>query len=158
MQELRLRITPAQLRGRWRAQAAGTAGTGVFFGGIIGLGGGSGIWWLWALGAVISLNVLIGLYENVAYTRAFTECTPAGVRTRGLAGTRRCPWPHVGGIACQRRAGGVIVIVTTTSGAYFRLGAPVDGISMRDPDLRSKVAQVQQYWRLAAGPSLSPTS
>jgi hypothetical protein len=112
----------------------------------IGTRAGYEAWWLWALGAA-SLNLLVFLYENVMYTRAFTECTPVGIRTRGLAGIRQCPWRQVRDISCQRRGGGTNVIVTTIDGTRFRLGAPVDRISMRDPDFAPRVAQIRNCWR-----------
>jgi hypothetical protein len=37
-------------------------------------------------------------------------------------------------------------MVTTTNGTRFRLGAPVNGGAMGDPEFGSKVEAIQQYW------------
>src|SRR5215472_14895011 len=52
-------------------------------------GGGGG-----PLPSAIGLGIaaLIYLYALVAYAVAHTECTPAGIRTRGLGGRRSCRW------------------------------------------------------------------
>jgi hypothetical protein len=48
-------------------------------------------WWAAGLG----IGSLIGLWAYVMYARAFTECSAAGIRTRGLAGQTQCPWAQI---------------------------------------------------------------
>ena|SRR5258708_11646403 len=101
----------------------------------------------WAIAVVLSVKMLVYFYETVMYARAFTECAESGLRTRGLARTRECAWSQVCDISSRRRAFGSDVIVTTAMGARFRLGAPVDRSTMRDPDLAFKIADIERYRR-----------
>jgi hypothetical protein len=43
------------------------------------------------------------------------------------------------------------VLVTSTAGKRFRLGAPVAGGVMSDRQFAAKVQQIQEYWRAATG-------
>jgi Bacterial PH domain len=85
----------------------------------------------------------------VVHARAYTECTPAGIRTRGLAGTRECRWEEVADIVAQPYRGAAFIMVVTRSGRRFRLGAPVEGGVMGDPQLPAKMAEIRQYWQSA---------
>jgi hypothetical protein len=100
----------------------------------------------WAVGA--GLVALIGAWAYVMYARAWTECTPAGIRTRGLGGLRQCSWPQVADIAI-RPGTGTTIRVTTVGGTQFLLGVPVNGGVMRDPEFVSKLRQIREYWRSA---------
>lgn len=113
----------------------------------------SGTLAMWAIGAGVA--GLICLYASIAYARAFTECTPAGLRTRGLAGTRTCPWAEVRTIAPRVYRQTTTVMVTTVHGTRFRLGVPVTGGVMSDPEFGQRAEQIWQYWQRAsqaAGP------
>jgi hypothetical protein len=100
---------------------------------------------------VISAGIAaaVALWALVMYAGAFSECTPTGIRTRGLAGGRDCRWAEVAGIVQRSYGKTVSISVITTYGTRFRLGAPVAGGVMPDPEFGAKLAQIQQYWRSA---------
>jgi hypothetical protein len=106
---------------------------------------------VWVIAAVIV--AVVALWALVMSAVAFTECTPAGIRTRGLARTHSCSWAEVGVIVSAPRQSWrygrtpATVSVITTSGSRFRLGAPVAGGVMRDPEFAAKFAQIQEYWQ-----------
>ncbi|HEY2316137.1 MAG TPA: hypothetical protein VGH96_21190, partial [Streptosporangiaceae bacterium] len=50
---------------------------------------------------VLGTGALVCLYAFTAYLLAVTECTPAGIRTRGLGGPRRCSWSQVTDISLR---------------------------------------------------------
>jgi len=107
----------------------------------------------WGIG--LGLGSLIAGYCLVMYRLAVTECTPEGIRTRGLGGQRQCRWEDVAEIAIRRSIGSrsttATVIITTTAGSRFLLGAPVAGGIMPDPDLDRKTRQIRRYWHVATG-------
>ena len=148
MENMKLVLTAEQARRRWASQIAGLVGVSIYML-VISLIESTKLWWPWALGCALVVNMITYLYENIMYTRAFTECTDSGILTRGLAGNRVCSWPHVREITCRTRVWGTDVLVTTVSGARFRLGVPVDRSTMRDPDIAAKVEQIRRYWRAA---------
>lgn len=146
MNHLTFRITGRQLRGLglYVLLLAGVAVLLAVLAAVSGGGWGSTPGW-WAFGA--GFGALVGLWALVMYARAFTECTPTGIHTRGLAGTRDCRWGEVADIVPRPYRGTVIVSVITTYGSRFWLGAPVAGGVMGDPEFGAKLAQIQQYWR-----------
>jgi hypothetical protein len=89
------------------------------------------------------------------YARAFTECSPAGIRSRGLTREWQCKWEYVREVAVRastaRSQRTYTVILTATDGGRLRLGMPVSGGIMPDPDFTAKVARIRAYWRDAAG-------
>jgi len=97
----------------------------------------------------MGIAALVVLWTYVMYVRAFTECTPDGIRTRGLGGKRWCPWPQVADIAVRLNPGSRLVVVTTKDGVRFWLGAPVDGGVMPDPEFSVKFEQIVDYWLAA---------
>jgi len=99
---------------------------------------------LYAAGA--GIGTVTVLWSYAVYARAFTQCSPAGIRTRGLSGATECPWAQVASIELRPYKQTVTVMVTTASGVRFRLGAPVNGGVMGDPEFGSKVEAIQQYW------------
>jgi hypothetical protein len=99
----------------------------------------------------LGIAELLVLWAYVMYARAFTECTPDGIRTRGLGGQRQCSWPQVANIRLHPRSR--LVVVTTRDGRRFWLGVPVDGGVMPDPEFTVKFKQVVRYWHAAPGSS-----
>jgi hypothetical protein len=144
MRDLRFQPTPRQLRGLRNYALILIAATAVLalIASLVRGGPLAG----WAMGA--GLGALIGVWAYVMYARASTECTPAGIRTRGLGGLRQCSWPQVADIAI-RPGTGTTIRVTTVGGTRFLLGVPVNGGVMRDPEFGSKLRQIQEYWRSA---------
>jgi hypothetical protein len=110
-----------------------------------GLGGRLGAY---AVGAAI--GALVGGWAYEMYARAFTECSPARILTRGLAGQRQCPWAEVASIMPQPYGQTVTVLVSTTGGTKFRLGTPLAGGAMGDLEFGSKVRKIRDYWRSQA--------
>ncbi len=150
------RITTRQRRNLLIGTAIVTvAATGLSVAAAIGWGSG-GTLGAYAIGA--GIGALVSLYASLAYAIAFTECTAAGIRSRGLAGRRYCPWPQVRDISVRSRSMNSTVIVTTTSGTRFRLGAPVDGRVARDPEFWEKLLQIRNYWRTLQSPSDNPST
>ncbi len=151
VEELTFRITARQLRGL-RTYLALLAGIIAVLT-AAGLSTRAGMLLVWDV--AVGLGLAVGLYAYVMYARAFTDCTAAGIRTRGLAGQRECAWPQVADIApaYSRTA---TVMVATTGGARFRLGVPVTGGVMADPEFAAKVSQIQHYWRSAAQTAIPP--
>jgi PH (Pleckstrin Homology) domain-containing protein len=146
--DLTIRTAPRQLRGLRRFVVAVAAITALLIlGSVLADGSVSGTLGLYAF--VTGIVSVTGLWTYVMYARTVTECTPAGIRTRGLSGRTQCPWAHVTGIDLRPYRGTVTVMVTTTSGTRFRLGAPVSGGVMGDPEFRSKVEAIQDYWLAA---------
>lgn len=120
---------------------------------------------LTALAVGAGLVALIVLYYSVAYAVAYSECTPAGLRVRGVAGRRFLPWERLRDIAVRDyasspyRAGRSrplrIVIVTADDGSRFWLGAPIDGgQGLGDLQFEDKIRQIQGYWRSARSRSM----
>lgn len=99
-----------------------------------------------------AVSLLLVLWVNVTSLRAFTECSPKGVRARGLFGTgiRSCPWAEVSDISLVSQRMTTMIIVIRRDGSRFRLGVPRDSPAMADRDLDAKFAQISGYWREAA--------
>ena len=118
----------------------------VLLAGVLLLAWTSGALWGWVV--VCGLFELLLLYQCFAAARAFTRCTPAGIRTRGMGRARECPWPEVDDIAPRFSGGGntVRVMVKTASGTSFPLGVPltVPGF-ISDPDWPVTVQQIWAY-------------
>ena len=145
VQDLRFHATPRELRGLRNFVLILIAATAVFA--VTALLVRRGSLEAWAAGA--GLCALIVVWAYVMYARASTECTPAGIRTRGLGGRRQCSWPQVADIAI-RPGTGTVIMVTRVDGTRFLLGVPVNGGVMRDPEFGSKLRQIQEYWRSAS--------
>lgn len=96
----------------------------------------------------------------VLYSRAFTECTPAGIRSHGLGPAWHCDWQDVHQINVQpgRRGPTATVVLMTSDGIVRRLGAPVAGGVMPDRTFESKVRKIRDYWHQAAGQPAWPDS
>ena len=92
----------------------------------------------WSASSSSVLGALVCLYAFTAYLLAVTECTPAGIRTRGLAGSRRCSWSQVTDISLRHGRRSVRITVTTALGRRFWLGAPVHGGVVSDPKIYDK--------------------
>lgn len=133
-------------------------GLGLF---VLAFGGGavaSAGFGIMSLAISAGIVALVGLWALVMYVWALTECTPTEIRTRGLAGTRECRWTEVAAIVARPYGRTATVMVTTTAGGRFRLGAPVAGGVMGDPEFAAKVAQIRQYWHVAVTSSADITS
>jgi hypothetical protein len=136
------------------AAAIAAAVTAVFV--VIGIRAGSNVsdgTLTIAFGAGFSTLALLFCYG--VYLKAFTKCTPAGIRTRGFR-NRKCSWSEVRNISLQEdsnpNATNYSVMVTTTGRKRFRLGVPVDGWLMPDPQFTIKLQQIQDYWHSTAQP------
>jgi len=108
----------------------------------------------WGLAAAIGVP-LLG-WALLRYKRAFTECSPAGIRSRGLSREWQCDWADVREIAIRRSSNPrgpntYTVIVTTVSGDRLLLGMPVRGGLMPDADFEAKAARIRAYWQAAIG-------
>ncbi|MBO0839185.1 MAG: hypothetical protein J2P28_27245, partial [Actinobacteria bacterium] len=119
-------------------------------------------------GVIAASVMLLMAGVTVAYSRAYTECTEAGIRIRGL-GLERCwRWDRVSDVAIRMGPRGITrcVMLTSAGGAQVVLGAPVTGGLMHDRDFERKVGEIHQSWRRAIGgdsvnspiPVLPPTS
>jgi hypothetical protein len=142
---LRFQITVAQKRGLLVLAlivAASVLGLAVLHG-------------LWAA-AGLGVALLLATWACIMYACAFTECSAAGIRTRGLGWVRQRPWPQVADIAIRRGPGSRLVVVTTVDGTRFWLGAPVDGGVMPDPEFAAKFRQIVSYWQTAAWDQSQP--
>jgi hypothetical protein len=85
--------------------------------------------------------------------RAFTECTPTGLRARTVLGRlREWPWPQVANISVKEVTGRPgpyrAVMVTTTAGRRTRLAVPTSGI-VTPEQFTASAQQIQDYWRAA---------
>lgn len=105
--------------------------------------------WGIAASAVMVMMAVV----TVAYSRAITECTEAGIRVRGLGLERHWRWDQVSDIAIRIGNRGVTrtVMLTLTGGKQVLLGAPVTGGLMQDRDFDRKVSGIQQFWRRTTG-------
>jgi len=120
------------------------------------------------LAAGVGIVALAAVYYAVAYATAYTECTPAGLRTRGVTWRRLLAWERLRDIAV-RDSGSAryqyryptrakplrIVIITADDGTRFWLGAPIDGAQgLGDPEFEDKIGQIRHYWHVVV---TSPT-
>ena len=114
------------------------------------------------LAAGVGIAALFTVYYAVAYATAYTECTPAGLRARGVTWRRFLPWARLRDIAVRDHASAAqirywsptpakplrIAIVTADDGTRFWLGAPIDaGQGLGDPEFEDKIWQIRHYWR-----------
>ena len=78
-------------------------------------------------GVAAEACLLITAWCAVWCARAFTECTPGGIRSRGLGREWRCGWHEVSQIAVRpgRRGPTRTLSLITTDGRRLALGAPV---------------------------------
>jgi hypothetical protein len=89
-------------------------------------------------------------------SRAYTEISVDGIRTRNVLSTKQVAWPDVRDIkvgALEKRTMHVIEI-ERRNGRTFPLGAPVDSPIMSDPDFKAKLERIVAAWRqmsVAAG-------
>jgi hypothetical protein len=108
----------------------------------------------WGIGAAVGAPSLG--WVLLRYKRAFTECSPSGIRSRGLGPEWRCDWAHVREIAIRRSSNprgpdSYTVIVTTASGDRLQLGMPVRAGLMPDPNFEAKAERIRAYWQAAIG-------
>jgi Bacterial PH domain len=114
-------------------------------------GGSSGAFLLRVLVPAAGLSALLCLCVWIPYSRAFTECTPAWLRTRGMRGIREYPWPDIAGVAIRKRRGTAAVKITTSHGRCFLLWAPCDRpIAMSDRGFPGKAQRIMGYWQWMA--------
>lgn len=105
--------------------------------------------------AASGLCGLILLYSYLAYAVARTDFGPTGISGRNLTGPYAYRWDQIGNVARRAyTARGVTtytIILTTTDGDRIRLGAPVAGGIMGDPEFAGKYAQIRGAWQAATG-------
>ena len=119
MEDLRFTVERSQLRGL-RIYTAVAAAAAVALGAAWQLSRSSGQVGMLAL--VAGLGAALGAYSWAAYARAFTECTPAGLRTRGLGGLRESTWPRITDIGLRpygRGAVGMALSGPNTGGSQY---------------------------------------
>jgi len=96
---------------------------------------------------VLWIAALPGLYFVVAASRSFTELQPNGFRTRGFGRLHECPWTEVTSITDMWNDNGRglrYVVVATSSGEHFRLGAPLGG-----PHYHEQLGRIEARWKAA---------
>jgi hypothetical protein len=113
----------------------------------------------WGLATAISAPT-VG-WVLLRYKRAFTECSPAGIRSRGLTREWRCDWAHVRDIAIRRSVNPrgpdtYTMVVTTVGGDRLQLGMPVRGGLMPDREFDAKAEKIRAYWQAAVGAQPTP--
>ena len=95
-----------------------------------------------------ALGLVMALWANVTSPRAFTECSPDGIRARGLLGfrIRSCPWAEVDKISVVDGSRGTsTIMVTRHDGSRFRLGVPSSPGNWPDRDFGAKFARISSY-------------
>lgn len=150
---LRFRATPKQCRGSiavtitLAAVAAGLAALAHWrFGFQTALQG-------WDI--TVAVGCLGFVWVSIALPLAFTELSPNGIRARGLAGPRNCPWPQVATIEVETIRGTRTIVVTRHDRSRFRrsrfrLTVPADRPPvMADVDLMGKFSAIWFYWQEA---------
>ncbi len=137
-----------------------TLGRSVFAGAALPshLAGGDPSGRLLGLGIGAGTGAVIVGWCAVLYSRAFTECTAAGIRSRGLGPAWRCDWQdvHQIGVEPGRRGPTATVVLRTADGLVRRLGAPVTGGALPDRTFESKVRKIRDYWHQAVGQPARP--
>ena len=108
----------------------------------------------WAVGAAFA--AMLAGWILLRYSRALTECSPEGIRSRGIRREWRCDWKHVRELAIRassnpRGPTTYTAVLTTTGGDDLPLGMPVTGGIMPDPDFEDKVRKIRSYWSSAVG-------
>jgi hypothetical protein len=101
------------------------------------------------VGASLLIVAMVCLYYGLAYTFGFTECSPYGIRARGVFRSTSCPWAEVakitvGGGRAKR------VVVTRHGGSRFELAIPSDN-SLSRRDFAAQYAVVLGYWQEMTG-------
>jgi hypothetical protein len=119
----------------------------------------SGVLFGWGLAAAVCAPSVA--WVLLRYKRAFTECSPAGIRSRGLTREWRCDWANVREVAIRRSVNPrgpdtYTVLVTTGGGDRLLLGMPVGGGIMPDPDFEAKAGRIRAYWQAATGAQPAP--
>ena len=101
---------------------------------------------MWGIG--LTLAGAFALYAAMAYTRAYTEITADGIRTRGLYGTKRATWADVKDITVYnpRNQGVDTIKIRLFSGKTFQLGAPTNSPVMSDPEFAAKMERIVAAW------------
>lgn len=142
------RTTAAQRRGllKWTIIIFAATVVAGFIGQFSGFAG--------ILAAGYGLCFLGYLYLYFAYRGTWTRFGPEGISGRGLVFRFEYRWDQVYDIASRAVAGdrGSVrrsVVLTTTDGDRIRLGTPVSGQVMGDPDFRSKYALICDTWQAA---------
>jgi hypothetical protein len=107
------------------------------------------------IAGIAGLSCVFFLYSYLAYVFAYTVFGPQGIRGRGLAGRYEYRWEQIDNVVLRaytsRGSTTYTVILTTTGGKRFRLGAPVSGGLMGDPAFEAKYAQIRAAWLIATG-------
>lgn len=123
---------------------------------------GAANWRFLVVGICLGLPALFAGLTLTGFLRGLTECSPAGIRTRGLSGKHQCGWEDVTSIAVREQGGPspyaprggsavtLSVAVFTRSGR-FALGAPISGGVAPDRDFTAKARQIRDYWHAATG-------
>jgi hypothetical protein len=100
------------------------------------------------------VGFLGALWVTIASPLQFTECSPDGIRARGLGfRLRSCPWAEVEKISKVINKGATIR-VTRRDGSRFTLGVP-SSTAWADDRFDVKLAQITEYWKQAAGHDLA---
>jgi len=101
------------------------------------------------------VGFLGALWVTVASPLEFTECSPDGIRARGLGfRVRSCPWADVEKMAkADAGGGGTIIRVTRSDGSRFNLGVPSSPSAWPDNDFNAKFTQITEYRQRVASPS-----
>lgn len=141
MPDLRFETERRQLRGLVLYVAVLALAAAVLT--VAWLSGRAGSRGAWAIG--LDLGAVLGLSTCVSYARAFSELTPTGIRTRGLAGVRSAEWSRVREVVRSPHGRTTSVMVIRTDGSTFRLGAPVDGGVMPDARFAEKMEEIRRY-------------
>jgi len=121
-------------------------------------------------GRVLGVGVGLGVAALIAglvlagFLRGFTECSPVGIRTRGLYGRHQCAWREVAEIAVGHSGGRygrgapTLSVTVFTGSGKFTLGAPISGGIAPDPDFEPRAREICDYWRTATGSTPSDPS
>jgi hypothetical protein len=145
---LRFQATPKQRRG----SATGTVILAAVAVGLAALGH-----WRFGFGSVlqqwdiaVAVAFLGLLWVSITLPLVFTELSPNGIRARGFARLRDCPWPEIADIKMRTLRGTRTIIVTRRDRSHFRLAVPADrGPFMSDVDFTTKFGDISRYWQEA---------
>jgi hypothetical protein len=145
------RTTPRQLRNLRIAVVIGI-GVGVVAGCIAFIAKSAGATEVAVIGGITGL---VFLYSYLAYASARTVFGPDGISGRSLGGRYEYRWEQIDNVACRaytsRGVTTYSVIMTTTDRDRIRLGAPVSGGVMADPEFATKYAHIRRAWQTATG-------
>lgn len=149
MANLRFETPPEQLR-RSRPQLAGSFGlaaaliatcliSGIGFANIVR-----------ALAGGAAIITLIGAWSYRVSSRAFTECTPHGMRTLSFGGEKALPWALVSDITITAYRNTMTIMVTASTGTRFRLGGLIAYRPAHVPGFTENATEIISYWKAAA--------